>query len=513
MAPFSLHQLSNASRRLSLNLLRQHRNTLAVSRRQPSPIPFLSLQQPRYLHTGDDAKSDESTQINSDIAAEEGIKAYSSVETSDEAKLIVDTSTQTTSDVTVEDGTKLDSSYETSDDVAPVADDSVKSSNDVTRDQDVGDSDAPTLDLPILSSDPRDEPKVKGRPWTEEELAQLEGFIKRPIFSLDYIAIRMDRSIFSVRGQLRQIQERKGINILRRSRPRTPWQHPMDATPERVAIFEAKQDEVQKRMEHIVETLMTLPKIDQWEEILKLKSASEWASAIMKLIPLRTWHILAADHPPTEEEYMTIPMVDQYNMIGVFAQIYQRKVYIGLAEAPLGVLAPADSKDSQQQDATKKKPQGVNKKRHMGPIVPLIPVSLLGSKQLTYEEKVEQKYVLGLARAALAAWLGANHIDASPALRQLYAWKDIISKGHPFGRNPCNPLEQRLRLPSTPEESAARKASLVEAWKREAKETGKTEEGLKKSGTPSPLRSELLMLGESLRINTRVIGRKKRIIC
>ncbi|EXK31422.1 hypothetical protein FOMG_13104 [Fusarium oxysporum f. sp. melonis 26406] len=456
MASFSLYQLSNASRRLSLNLLRQHRNTLAVSRRQPSPIRLLSLQQPRFLHTGDDAKSDQSTQVSSDIAAEEG--------------------------------TKPDSSYETSDDVAPIKDESTQADNDVTRDQDVGDSDAPTLDLPILSSDPRDEPKVKGRPWTEEELAQLEGFIKRPIFSLDYIAIRMDRSIFSVRGQLRQIQERKGIDILRRSRPRTPWQHPMDATPERVAVFEAKQDEVQKRMEHIVKTLMTLPKTDQWEEILKSKSASEWASAIMKLIPLRTWHILAADHPPTEEDYMTITMVDRYKMIGVFAQIYQRKVYVGLAEVPFGVLAPSDSKDSQQQDATKKKPQEVNKKRHMGSIVPLIPVSLLGSNQLTFEEKVEQKYVLGLARATLAAWLGANHVDASPALRQLYAWKDIISKGHPFGRNPCNPLEQRLRLPSTPEESAARKASLVEARKREAEETGKTEEELKKSETPKPFK-------------------------
>uniref|UniRef100_A0A0D2XI83 Uncharacterized protein n=2 Tax=Fusarium oxysporum TaxID=5507 RepID=A0A0D2XI83_FUSOF len=181
-------------------------------------------------------------------------------------------------------------------------------------------------------------------------------------------------------------------------------------------------------------------------------------------------------------------MVDRYKMIGVFAQIYQRKVYVGLAEVPFGVLAPSDSKDSQQQDATKKKPQEVNKKRHMGSIVPLIPVSLLGSNQLTFEEKVEQKYVLGLARATLAAWLGANHVDASPALRQLYAWKDIISKGHPFGRNPCNPLEQRLRLPSTPEESAARKASLVEARKREAEETGKTEEELKKSETPKPFK-------------------------
>ncbi|KAF4955356.1 hypothetical protein FGADI_4600 [Fusarium gaditjirri] len=510
MAPFSLYQLSNASRRLSSNLLRRHGNTLAVSRQQPNPIRLLSLQQPRFLHTGDHAKSDQSTQINSDIAAEEGINAYSSVETSNEAMPTVDTSTQTTSDVVVEDHTKLDSSHETSDDVAPikddstradndatingstivvtsaesnndavpVADDSVKSTNNITRDQNTGDSNAPNLVLPILSSDPRDEPKVKGRPWTEEELAQLEEFIKRPMFSIDYIAIRMDRSPFSVRSQLTQIQEQKGIDILRRNRRRTPWQHPRDATPEQVATFEAKQDEVQQRMQHIVETLMTLPKTDQWEEILKLRSASEWTSAIMKLIPLRTWHILAADQPPTKADYMTIKMVDLDNMAGVFASVDQHKVYIGLAEPPFGALA----KFFHQQDGTETKPEGV----HIGFIAPLIPVSVLGSKQLTYEEKVDQKHVLGLARAALAAWLGANNRNASPSLRRLYAWTDIeSSEVHPFGRNPCNPLEQRLRLPSTPAETAA-KASLAEAWKRKPRGTGKTEKELKRSGTLTP---------------------------
>ncbi|KAH7264746.1 uncharacterized protein BKA55DRAFT_534713 [Fusarium redolens] len=689
MAPFSLCQLSNASRRISLNLLRQHRNTLAVSTRQLRPIR-LSLQQPRFLHTSDDAKPDqsnsdkiakdeikidgsletsdnakaeESTQINSDIAAEEGIKAYSSLETSDEAKpivdqsaqissdtvtkndigadssietsedaeadqttqitsdivaehdisvnsaleasdeskpieeqsihinsdgdakddieadssietsndtetkqstqingevavdveikvdssletsdninLIEDQSTQINSDVAAEDGTRPDSSHDTSDGVAPiengatqtnnnvaindgttvdasletsvsatpaeaesiqsnsdistdagaaadssvetndnhvpVADDSVESNDDTPREQDIGDSDAPTRDLPTFSSDPKDEPKIKGRPWTEEELAQLEEFIKRPIISLNYIAIRMDRSVPSVMSQLSQIERRRGISILDRTRPETPWQHPMDATPEQVAIFEAKQDEMQQRMEHIVETLMTLPKSDQWEEILKLKSASEWASAILKLIPLRTWHILAADRPPGYKQYMTIPFIDRYKTIGVFARTYRRTVYIGLAEQPFGMMVPHDSKNPEQQDPTKKKPHRVNKNDSKGSVVPLIPVSLLDSKRLTYKEKVEQKYVLGLARAALTAWLGALHRNGPLEFRQLYAWKDIDWSG-PIGMGPCNPLEYRIRLPLTPAESAARKASKEAAWKREAEEARRSEE-------------------------------------
>ncbi|KAF4440904.1 hypothetical protein FACUT_3121 [Fusarium acutatum] len=429
MTPFPLCQLSNASRRLSLSLLRQHQNKLTVSKRQPSPTRLLSLQQPRYLHTSDDAKSDESTQINSDIAAEEGIEAHSSVETSNEAKSIVD--------------------------------DSIKSSDDVTRDQDVGDSDAPTPDLLILSSDPRDEPKVKAMPWTEEDLAHLEGFIKRPYFSIDYIAKRMDRRFGSVMGQLKQMEEQKGIKLLERSRHKTPWQHIMDATPEQDAIFEAKQDEVQKRIEHIVETLMTLPKTDQWEEILKLKSASEWASAIMKLIPLRVWHILAADNPPSEKEYATIPMVDPFNTTGVFAKIYRRRLYIGFTDKPFGLMTP--------RDATKKPI------KHNGLIVPLIPVSLAMSKQLTHEEKVEQRYALGLARAALAAWLGAYQLEVSPTLRQLYAWweKDVDSSSHHFGLIAGNPLEKRLILPLTPEESAARRAKREEALEREAEKTVK----------------------------------------
>ncbi|KAF4496321.1 hypothetical protein FAGAP_7534 [Fusarium agapanthi] len=438
MARFSLYQLSTASRRLSLSLLRQHQNKLAVSKRQPSPIRLLSLQQPRYIHTGDDAKSDESTQISSDIAAaEEGIKAHSSVETSNEAKSIVD--------------------------------DSIQSSNDVTGDQDVGDSDAPIPDLgPILSSDPRGEAKIKARPWGEEELAQLEEFVKRPYFSVDYIARRMDRYYSSVLDQLKQMEEQKGVELLRRSRSKTPWHHNMDATPEQVAIFEAKQDDVQKRMEHIVEILMTLPKTSQWEEILEMKSASEWASAIMKLIPLRVWHILAADNPPSEREYATIPMVDPFSTTGVFAQVYRRRLYIGYIDAPFGVLA--------------RRYQGPNSDRHRGLKVPLVPVSLEMSKQLTYEETVEQRYVLGLARAALAAWLGAFHYESSPTLRELYAWweKDVDSSLHRFGTMSCNPLEQKLILPPTPEESAAKKAKLEEELKREAEKAGETEKEVKK---------------------------------
>ncbi|KAF5254041.1 hypothetical protein FANTH_1106 [Fusarium anthophilum] len=430
MAPFSVYQLSNASRRLSLSLLRQHQNKLAVSKRQPSPIRLLSLQQPRYLHTGDDAKSDESTQISSDIAAtKEGIKAHSSVETSNEAKSIVD--------------------------------DSIESSNDVTG--------SPTPDLgPILSSDPRGETKIKPRPWSEEELAQLEEFVKRPYFSIDYIARRMDRYFSSVLDQLKQMEKQKGVKLLRRSRPKSPWHHNMDATPEQVAIFEAKQDDVQKRMEHIVETLMTLPKTNQWEEILKLKSASEWASAIMKLIPLRVWHILAADEPPSKGDYKTIPMVDPFSTTGVFAQVTRRKLYIGYIDIPFGVLACRDQEASPH--------------RHRGLKVPLVPVSLEMFKQLTYEETVEQRYVLGLARAALAAWLGAFNYDINPTLRELYAWweKDVDSSRHPFGSISCNPLEQKLTLPPTPEERAAKKAKLEEKLKREAEKAAETEKEVKK---------------------------------
>ncbi|KAF5649951.1 uncharacterized protein FTJAE_749 [Fusarium tjaetaba] len=419
MAPFALSQLSNASRRLSLSLLRQHQNKLAVSKRQPSPFRLLSLQQPRYLHTGDDAKPDESTPINSDIAAEEGIEAHSSVETSNEA--------------------------------TPIVDDSIKSNDDVTRGQDVDDGDAPTPDPIILSSDPRDEPKVKARPWTEEELAHLEAFIRRPYFSVLYIATRMDRCVDSVVDQLRQMEEQKGIKLLNRRRYQTPWQHTMDATPEQDAIFEAKHDEVQKRMEHIVETLMALQKAYQWEEILKLKSASEWASDIMKLIPLRVWHILAGDNPPSEEEYGTIPMVDPYNTSGLFAQIYQRRVYIGFVDKPFGVVGAKAAKD---------KPM-----KRDGLVVPLIPVSSAMLKQLTHEEIVEQRYTLGLARAALAAWLGAYQFEVSPTLRQLYAWwgKDVGPREHLFGLILGNPLERRLILPLTPEQRAARRAKREEA--------------------------------------------------
>ncbi|PNP82108.1 hypothetical protein FNYG_04561 [Fusarium nygamai] len=425
MAPFSLCQLSNSSRRLSSSLLRQHQNKLAVSKRQPSPFRLISLQQPRYLHTSNDAKSDESTHINSDIAAEEGIESHSSAETSHEAKSIVD--------------------------------DSIKSSDHVTRDQDVGDSDAPTPDLGlVLSSDPRDEPKVKARPWTEADLAHLEGFIKRPYFSTSYIAKRMDRQIDSVTGQLKQMEEQKGIKLLERSRQKTPWQHAMDATPEQDAIFEAKQDEVQKRMEHIIETLMTLPKTGQWEEILKLKSASEWASAIMKLIPLRVWHILAADNPPSEKEYATIPMVDTFYTSGVFAKIWRRRLYIGFTHRPFALMKPQDAKQT-------------------GLTVPLVPVSLAMSQQLTREEKVEQRYTLGLARAALAAWLGAYEFEVSPTLRQLYAWweKDVDSKLHNFGLMAGNPLERTLIIPLTPEQRAARRAKREEALEREADKTVK----------------------------------------
>ncbi|KAG5812827.1 hypothetical protein H9Q74_003003 [Fusarium xylarioides] len=425
MAPFSLYQLSNASRRLSLSLLRQHQNKLAVSRRQPGQIRLLiSLQQPRYLHTSNDAKSDESTHINSDIAAEEGIEAHSSVETSNEAK--------------------------------PIADDSIKSSDDVTRDQDVGDSDAPTPDPLILSSDPRDEPKVKARPWTEEELAHLEEFIKRPYFSTYYIAKRMDRHSDSVMDQLKQMEEQKGIKLLERSRPKTPWQNAMDATPEQDAIFEAKQDQVQKRMEHIIETLKTLPKTYQWEEILQLKSASEWASAIMKLIPLRVWHILAADNPPSEKEYATIPMVDLFWTYGVFAKIWRRRLYIGFTHRPFAPMKPWDAKQT-------------------GLTVPLVPVSLAMSQQLTREENVEQRYALGLARVALAAWLGAYEFEVSPTLRQLYAWweKDVDPKLHPFGLMAGNPLERTLIVRLTPEQRAARRAKRKEALEREADKTVK----------------------------------------
>ncbi|KAF5620913.1 hypothetical protein F52700_11071 [Fusarium sp. NRRL 52700] len=380
MAAFPLYQLPNASRRLSLSLLRQHQNRLAVSKRQSSPVRLLSLQQPRYLHAGDDAKPDESTQTNSDT----------------------------------------------------------------------------TPDLLILSSDPRDEPKVKARPWTEEDLAHLEGLIKSPYFSLLYIARRMDRCVENVVGQLKQIEEQKGIKLLERSRYQTPWQHPMDATPEQDAIFEAKQDEVQKRMEHIIQTLMILPKTYQWEEVLKLKSASEWASAIVKLIPLRVWHILAADNPPSEEDYATIPMVDPFRMTGVFAKIDQRRLYIGFADRPFGVMTP--------RDATKQriKPSGLT--------VPLVPVSKAMFKQLTYEEKVEQRYIVGLARAAVAAWLGAYNMAVSPTLRQLYAWweKDVHPSLHHFGLCSGNPLERGLVLPLTPGESAARRARREEALEREA---------------------------------------------
>ncbi|KAF5675252.1 hypothetical protein FDENT_9806 [Fusarium denticulatum] len=430
MAPFSLCQLSNASCRISLSLLRQHQNKLAISKRQPGPFRLLSLQHPRYLHTDDDAKPDESTQINSDIAAEEGIEAHSSVETSNEA--------------------------------TPIVDDSIKSSDDVTRGQDVGDGDAPTPDPLILSSDPRDEPKVKVRPWTEEDLAHLEGFIIRPYFSVLYIAKRMDRRFESVMDQLKQMEEQKGIKLLKRSRSQTPWQHTMDATPEQDAIFEAKHDEVQKRMEHIVETLMTLPKTDQWEKFLKLKSASEWASAIMKLIPLRVWHILAGDNPPSEKDYGTIPMVDPYNTFGLFAQIYQRRLYIGFADRPFGLMGPREAKN---------KPI----KRH-GLVVPLIPVSSTMLKQLTHEENVEQRYALGLARAALAAWLGAYQVEVSPTLRQLYAWweKDVDPSLHHFGLLAGNPLERRLILPRTPEARAARRVKhQAEALEREGEKTVK----------------------------------------
>ncbi|EWG39814.1 hypothetical protein FVEG_02507 [Fusarium verticillioides 7600] len=433
MATFSLCQLSNASRRLSLSLLRQHQNKFAVSKRQPSPFRLLlSLQQPRYLHTGDDAKPDESTPINSDIAAEEGIEAHGSVDTSNE--------------------------------VTPIVDDSIKSSDDVTRDQDVGDGDgdASTPDPIILSSDPRDEPKVKARPWTEEDLAHLEGFIRRPYFSVLYIAKRMDRRFENVMDQLKQMEEQKGIKLLNRSWHQTPWQHTMDATPEQDAIFEAKHEEVQKRMEHIVETLMTLPKTDQWEEILKLKSASEWASAIMKLIPLRVWHILAGDNPPSEKEYGTIPMADPYNTFGLFAQIYQRRLYIGFADKPFGLMGPK---------AAKNKPI----KRH-GLVVPLIPVSSAMLKQLTHKENVEQRYTLGLARAALAAWLGAYQFEVSPTLRQLYAWweKDVHPGLHHFGLIFGNPLERRLILPLTPEARAARRVKhQAEALEREGEKTVK----------------------------------------
>ncbi|KAF5599990.1 hypothetical protein FPANT_2867 [Fusarium pseudoanthophilum] len=424
MATFSLCQLSNASRRLSLSLLRQHQNKLTLSKRQPSPFRLLSLQQPRYLHTGDDAKPDESTPINSDIAAEEGIEAHSSVETSNEA--------------------------------TPIVDDSIKSSDDVTRGQDVGDGDAPTPDPIIFSSDPRDEPKVKTRPWTEEDLAHLEEFIKRPYFSTSYIAKRMDRQIDSVTGQLKQMEEQKGVKLLERSRQKTPWQHTMDATSEQDAIFEAKQDEVQERMEHIIETLMTLPKTGQWEEILKLKSASEWASAIMKLIPLRVWHILAADNPPSEKDYGTIPMVDTFYTFGVFAKTWRRRLYIGFTHRPFALMKPQDAKQT-------------------GLTVPLVPVSLSMSRQLTREEKVEQRYVLGLARAALAAWLGAYEFEVSPTLRQLYAWweKDVDSKLHHFGLMAGNPLERTLIIPLTPEQRAARRAKREEALEREAGKTVK----------------------------------------
>ncbi|KAF5581498.1 hypothetical protein FPCIR_10150 [Fusarium pseudocircinatum] len=429
MAPFSLCQLSNASRRISLSLLRQHQNKLAISKQQPSPFRLLSLQQPRYLHSGDDAKPDEST-LNSEIAAEEGIEAHSSVETSNES--------------------------------TPIVDDSIKSSDDVTRGQDVGDGDAPTPDPIILSSDPRDEPKVKTRPWTEEDLTHLEGFIRRPYFNVLYIAKRMERRFESVMDQLKQMEEQKGIELLKRSRHQTPWQHTMDATPEQDAIFEAKHDEVQKRMEHIVETLMTLPKTDQWEEILKLKSASEWASAIMKLIPLRVWHILAGDNPPSEKEYGTIPMADLYNTFGLFAKIYQRRLYIGFADRPFGLMGPREAKNKPI------KPHGL--------VVPLIPVSSAMVKQLTHKEKVEQRYTLGLARAALAAWLGAYQFEVSPTLRQLYAWweKDVDPKLHHFGLIFGNPLERRLILPLTPEERAARRVKYqAEALEREGEKTVK----------------------------------------
>ncbi|KAI1019653.1 hypothetical protein LB504_009385 [Fusarium proliferatum] len=455
MAPFSLYQLSNASRRLSLSLLRHHQNKLAVSKRQPSPIRLLALQQPRYLHTGDDAKPDEATNINSDITTGEGIGAQNSIEASNEAKS--DESIHINSDIAAEEGMEAYSAVEPSNEAKPIVDDSIKSSNHVTGGQDVGDSDAPTSDPGLLlSSDPRDELKIKARPWTEEELAQLEEFIKRPYFSIDYIARRMDRYFPSVLAQLRQMEEQKGIKLLRRSRPKTPWQHNMDATPEQMAIFEAKQDQVQKHMEHIVETLMTLPKTDQWEEILKLKSASEWASAIMKLIPLRVWHILAADNPPTEREYATIPMVDPPSTNGVFAKIYKRRLYIGLLDAPFGVLARPDQ-------------------RHPGLKVPLIPVSLEMTRQLTYEQKVEQ-------RAALAAWLGAYKHDVSPTLRELYAWweKDVDSSLHPFGWVPYNPLERTLLPVATPEESAAKKAKLEEELERKAEERGETVKEVKK---------------------------------
>ncbi|KAG4279019.1 hypothetical protein FPRO04_06340 [Fusarium proliferatum] len=462
MAPFSLYQLSNASRRLSLSFLRHHQNKLAVSKRQPSPIRLLSLQQPRCLHTGDDAKPDEATNINSDITGGEGIGAHNSIEASDEAK--PDEPIHINSSIAAEEGIEAYSAVETSNEAKPTVDDSIKSSNDVTGGQGVGDSDAPTPDPGLLlSSDPRDELKIKARPWTEEELAQLEEFIKRPYYSIDYIARRMDRYFTSVLAQLKQMEVQKGIKLMKRHRPKTPWQHNMDATPEQIAIFEAKQGQVQKHMEHIVETLMTLPKTDQWEEILKLKSASEWASAIMKLIPLRVWHILAADNPPTEREYATIPMVDPPSTNGVFAKIYKRRLYIGLLDAPFGVLARPDQ-------------------RHPGLKVPLIPVSLEMTRQLTYEQKVEQRYALGLGRAALAAWLGAYKHDVSPTLRELYAWweKDVDSGLHPFGWVPYNPLERTLLPVATPEESAAKKAKLEEELEREAEERGETVKEVKK---------------------------------
>ncbi|KAF9770644.1 hypothetical protein IL306_011767 [Fusarium sp. DS 682] len=234
----------------------------------------------------------------------------------------------------------------------------------------------------------------------------------------------------------------------------------MDATPEQVAIFESKQDVMRERMEHIIKALMSFKKSEQWENILKMKSVSEWATAILKLLPLRTWHILASDIPPGYKQYTSIPFIERFETVGVFARTYSRTIYVGLAEKPMGTLVlPSNLKHNrkpQTGEPPKKKPHRINKNESKGILIPLIPVPLADTRKLTYKEKVELRHVLGLAKAVLTAWLGAAHKDVSPAFQELYVWKDTAFQ-LPVGMGPCNPLEFDLRLPMTPAEHLARK--------------------------------------------------------